>query len=332
MSTREANPTEALRATDPLFAKLSPFVAAAEWPQMLEHIAEIKRLKEERNAVILAHNYQRPEIFHTIADITGDSLALARKALHTTAEVIVMCGVHFMAETAKLTCPEKRVLIPDPEAGCSLASSITAADVAALRAQHPGVPVVTYVNSSAEVKAASDICCTSGNAVKIVRSLGVPRVIFLPDAYLGAYVQQETGIELILWQGHCEVHEKFTAADIAKVRTQHPDVFVLAHPECALDVLEAADFVGSTAVMADYVEKHRPPTVFFVTECSLIDNIAVVTPEVNFIRPCHLCPHMQRITLANVAAALRHMQTEVHIAPEVAGPARAAIDAMLAVP
>jgi quinolinate synthase len=281
--------------------------------------------------VILAHNYQTPEIFHGVADIVGDSLALAREAARTEAEVIVLAGVHFMAETAKILNPDKTVLIPDLLAGCSLADSITAADVRGLRAQHPGVPVVTYVNTSADVKAESDICCTSGNAVEVVESLGVPRVIFLPDEYLGRWVASQTKVEIILWKGHCEVHERFTGGDIATLRETHPGVVVIAHPECPPEVLAASDFVGSTSGMLKHVRDRRPVKVAMITECSMSDNLAAEFPEVSFVRPCNLCPHMKRITLPKIYEALRDLKFEVKIDPEVAGRARLAVERMLAV-
>ncbi len=315
--------------TAPIFARVKGVVPEIEWLVHAPYVAEIRRLKEERNAVILAHNYQTPEIFHGVADLTGDSLALARQAAETDADVIVLCGVHFMAETAKILSPEKTVLIPDPRAGCSLASSITAADVALLRRRHPGLPVVTYVNTSAEVKAESDVCCTSANAVEVVESLGVERVIFLPDEYLGRYVASKTDVELILWQGHCEVHERFSAADVRGFREGHPDVVVLAHPECPEDVLEEADYVGSTSGMIRHVGERRPARVVMITECSMSDNVAVEYPDVEFVRPCNLCPHMKRITLPKILRSLAEMQVPVEVEPEVADRARQAVDRML---
>jgi quinolinate synthase len=306
-------------------------IPAVEWPVHAPYVAAIRELKKSRNAVVLAHNYQTPEIYHGVADIVGDSLALAREAAKTTADVIVVAGVHFMAETAKILNPGKTVLIPDPAAGCSLADSITAADVRRLRAQHPGVPVVTYVNTSAEVKAESDVCCTSGNAVEVVESLGVPRVIFLPDEYLGRYVASQTKVEIVLWQGHCEVHERFRGDDIRTLRETHPGVVVIAHPECPPDVLEAADYVGSTAGMETHVAERRPQQVAMITECSMSDNLAARFPEVSFVRPCNLCPHMKRITLAKIHDSLRDLKHEVVVAPAVAARARQAVERMLAV-
>jgi quinolinate synthase len=289
----------------------------------------ILRLKRERNAVILAHNYQTPEIFHGVADIVGDSLALARKAIDVDADVIVLAGVHFMAETAKLLNPEKTVLIPDIGAGCSLADSITTADVALLRQAHPGVPIITYVNTSAAVKAASDICCTSGNAKQVVESLGVPRVLMIPDEYLARNIARETSVEVLAWHGHCEVHELFTADDVRQLRENHPGVTVLAHPECPPDVVAEADFAGSTAVMSDYVANRRPARVVLLTECSMSDNVAVHHPDVEFIRPCNLCPHMKRITLANIRTALEENRHEVTVDPAIAVAARRAVERML---
>ena len=295
------------------------------------YIAAINAMKRARGAAILAHNYQAPEIFHGVADITGDSLALAQAATEVDADIIVLCGVHFMAETAKLLNPEKVVLIPDARAGCSLAESITAADVRRLRERHPGVPVVTYVNTSAAVKAESDICCTSANAVEVVESLGADRVIFLPDEYLGKYVAAQTAVELILWNGHCEVHERFRASDLRAYRHADPAVRILAHPECSPDVLEEADYVGSTAGMVADVAANRPARVVMITECSMSDNVAVRFPDIEFVRPCNLCPHMRRITLPGILLSLRRMTTQVHVDGDVAARARLAVERMLRV-
>ena len=322
--------TPTLAATlAPLYERVHEVIPEVEWAVHAPYIAAIRELKQARRAVILAHNYQTPEIYHGVADLTGDSLALAQQAAKTDADVIVLCGVHFMAETAKLLNPQKTVLIPDLKAGCSLAASITAADVRALRARYPGVPVVTYVNTSAEVKAESDLCCTSANAVQAVESLGVERVIFLPDEYLGKYVATQTAVDIILWQGHCEVHERFTADDLRLYREDNPDIYVLAHPECSPDVLEEADFVGSTAGMIRHVDQKRPKQVVMLTECSMSDNVAVEFPDVNFIRPCNLCPHMKRITLAKILHTLETMQYEVMVDEEVARLARRAVERML---
>ena len=317
--------------TAAVYERVRPVIPPMEWPVHAPYVDAIRRLKEERGAVVLAHNYQTPEIFHGVADLCGDSLALARQAAETDADVIVVCGVHFMAETAKILSPDRTVLIPDLEAGCSLASSITAADVALLRERYPGAPVVTYVNTSAEVKAASDICCTSSNAVEVVESLGAERVIFLPDEYLGRYVAGRTGVEIVLWQGHCEVHERFRAEDLRGYRASYPGVQIYAHPECPPDVLAEADYVGSTAGLLRHVDAVRPERVVLVTECSMSDNVAVAHPEVEFIRPCNLCPHMKRITLPKILASLERMKHEVTVDPAVAAGARRAVERMLEV-
>jgi quinolinate synthase len=314
-----------------LYARVERHIPAFEWPVLAEDIEAILRLKQERNAVILAHNYQTPDIFHTVGDIMGDSLALAREAARTDAAVIVLAGVHFMAETAKLLNPEKTVLIPDLKAGCSLAESITAADVRLLRERHPGVPIVTYVNTSAAVKAESDICCTSGNAKKIVESLGAPKVIMIPDEYLARNIAAQTKVEIIAWKGHCEVHERFAPDDIRDLRATHPGITVLAHPECPPEVIAECDFAGSTAAMADYVGQKRPSRVVLLTECSMSDNVALQYPDLEFVRPCNLCPHMKRITLQNIRHALETMTHEVTVAPEIAEKARLSVERMLAV-
>jgi quinolinate synthase len=320
-----------LQRSDELYAKVSHRIPAIDWPFFSGDIEAIQRLKRERNAVILAHNYQTPEIYHCVADIVGDSLALAREAVDVDADVIVLAGVHFMAETAKLLNPKKKVLIPDMAAGCSLADSITPENVRELRRRHPGVPIVTYVNTSAAVKAESDICCTSGNARKIIESLGVPRVIMIPDEYLAKNIAAETGVEIITWKGHCEVHELFGTEEVAQLREDYPGVVILAHPECAPDVVQASDFSGSTAAIADYVAKKRPERVALLTECSMSDNISVHYPELEFIRPCNLCPHMKRITLSNIRRSLETMQHEVEIDPAIAVRARLSVERMLAV-
>ena len=314
-----------------LYDRVAKVLPKAEWLGFEDDVAAILELKKKRNAVILAHNYQTPEIFHCVADIVGDSLALARKAAEVDADVIVLAGVHFMAETAKLLNPGKTVLIPDMGAGCSLADSITPEDVALLREAHPGVPIVTYVNTSAAVKAASDICCTSGNAKKVVESLGVPRVLMIPDEFLAQNVARETDVEILAWHGHCEVHERFTPNDIRELRESHPGVVVLAHPECPPDVVEAADFAGSTAVMSDYVGEKKPQRVVLLTECSMSDNVVVDHPDVEFIRPCNLCPHMKRITLANIRDALENNRHEVTVDAALMEPARRAVERMLMV-
>jgi quinolinate synthase len=320
-----------LARTAPLYQRVKAVIPPIEWPFFAADIDAILALKRTRNAVILAHNYQTPEIFHCVADLVGDSLALAREATRVDADVIVLAGVHFMAETAKLLNPAKTVLIPDAAAGCSLASSITPADVRLLRQRYPGVPIVTYVNTSAAVKAQSDICCTSGNAKKIVESLGVDRVIMLPDEYLAQNIAAQTGVEIIAWAGHCEVHERFTAAEIRLLREQHPGVVVLAHPECPPQVVAEADFAGSTAAMIEYVGAKKPARVVMVTECSMSDNVAVDHPDIEFVRPCNLCPHMKRITLPKIRRALETLTHEVTIDPAVAMGARRAVERMLAV-
>jgi len=327
-----ANPDytpEVAAATATYYDHVKTVIPAVEWPLHAPYVAAINALKKERNAVVLAHNYMTPEIFHCVADITGDSLALARRAGETDADVIVLAGVHFMAETAKLLNPEKTVLIPDLRAGCSLAESITAADIRKLREKHPGVPVVTYVNTSAEVKAESDICCTSGNAVAIVESLGCDEVIFLPDEYLANYVAQQTDVKIITWKGHCEVHERFTPQELEDYRSSYDELTIIAHPECPPDVLDVADFVGSTAQMSRFVETRRPKRVLMVTECSMSDNVAADVTDVEFIRPCNLCPHMKRITLANIYESLENLEPRVEIDPLVAEKARRAVERML---
>jgi quinolinate synthase len=320
---------EVARTSAPIYTRLRGVIPEIEWPMHAPYVVAINELKRVRNAVVLAHNYQTPEIFHGVADITGDSLALARQAACTTADVIVLCGVHFMAETAKLLSPGKTVLIPDLEAGCSLASSITANDVRLLRQRYPGVPVVTYVNTSAAVKAESDICCTSANAVEVVESLGVNRVIFLPDEFLGRYVASQTPVEIILWKGHCEVHERFTAADVRHYKEHYSDIEVLAHPECPPEVLAEVDFVGSTAGMIKHLSGSSSRRVVMITECSMSDNVAVEFPQIEFIRPCNLCPHMKRITLPKILRSLETMEHKIEIEPAIAGKARLAVQRML---
>src|SRR5499425_575703 len=326
-----ASPTPAAKMPLPeLYSRVERHVPPVEWPLLAEDIAAILKLKTERNAVILAHNYQTPDIFHTVGDITGDSLALAREAARTDAAVIVLAGVHFMAETAKLLNPAKTVLIPDLEAGCSLAASITAADVRLLRERHPGVPIVTYVNTSAAVKAESDICCTSSNAKKIIEGLGVPRVIMLPDEYLARNTAAQTKVEIIAWSGHCEVHERFTPEDIRNLRESHPGIIVLAHPECPPEVIAECDFSGSTAAMASYVGKERPARVVLLTECSMSDNVALQYPDLEFVRPCNLCPHMKRITLPKIRRTLETLTHEVTVDPEIAERVRHTVERMMA--
>jgi quinolinate synthase len=321
--------SEAIKETSAIYQRVRHIIPEIEWPVHAPYVAAILRLKVERNAIILAHNYQTPEIFHGVADLTGDSLALAREAAKTRAEVIVLCGVHYKAETAKLLNPAKTVLIPDLYAGCSLASSITADDVRLLRQRYPGVPVVSYVNTSAEVKAESDICCTSANALQVVESLDCGRVIFLPDEFLGRYVAGQSKKEVILWKGHCEVHEKFKANDLRVYREQFGDIVILAHPECPPDVLAEADFVGSTAGMIREVANRKPRRVLMVTECSMSDNVAVEFPQIEFVRPCNLCPHMKLITLPKILESLHSMTHVVEVDPLIAARARQAVQRML---
>ena len=308
--------------------RLRGFLPDLEWAAHAPEIEAIDTLKRQRNAIVLAHNYQTPEIFHGVGDLKGDSLALARQAAETDAEIIVLCGVHFMAETAKLMSPEKTVLIPDLEAGCSLAASITGEDVRQLRAAHPGAPVVTYVNTSVEVKAESDVCCTSANALRIVESLDADEIIFLPDEYLGRWIASQTNKKIVLWQGHCEVHERFTGDEIRQYRDGHTSLAVLAHPECPPDVLSEADFVGSTSAMSNWVAANQPSKVVLVTECSMSDNVAIDNPEVEFIRPCNLCPHMKTISLEKIRRSLETLTHRVEIDPRIAAPARRAVERM----
>jgi quinolinate synthase len=317
------------RDTAHLYERIKTVVPALEWPFFAPYVKAINELKEQRGAVILAHNYQTPEIYNCVADFVGDSLQLAREAAKTSAQVIVQCGVHFMAETAKILNPDKTVLIPDRRAGCSLAQSITAADVRLLRERFPGVPVVTYVNTSAEVKAESDICCTSSNATQVVESLGTEKVIFLPDEYLARYVASQTDVKIIAWKGHCEVHERFTADELRSYRESDPALQIIAHPECPPDVIAEADFTGSTAHMIDWVRARKPRRVVLVTECSMADNVQAELPEVQFVRPCNLCPHMKRITLPKILDSLVHMQEEVSVDPLIAEKARRAVERMI---
>lgn len=321
-----------MSSRDQLYLPVAHIMLREQWEaSYAADIEAIIRLKQEKNAVILAHNYQTPEIFHCVADIRGDSLALARAAQTVNASTMVMAGVHFMAETAKLLNPDKTVLIPDATAGCSLAEGITADNVRELKKRYPGVPVVTYVNSTADVKAESDVCCTSGNARRVVESLGVPRVIMIPDEFLAQNIEAETGIEMLTWPAHCEVHERFTPHEIRQYRRLHPGLSVIAHPECPPDVLEAADHAGSTAQMIDFIDQNNPQKVLLVTECSMSDNLAALYPQTQFVRPCNLCPHMKRITLSNIRQALETMQTEVTIPAHLQHPARMAVERMLAI-
>ncbi|RFF29469.1 quinolinate synthase NadA [Wenzhouxiangella sediminis] len=319
--------------TDILHERVRDVVPEAEWPLHAPLIDAINRLKAERNAVILAHNYMTPEIFNCVGDITGDSLRLAQVAAEAEQDVIVQAGVHFMAETAKILSPEKTVLIPDLEAGCSLAASITGEDVRRIRAAYPDYPIVTYVNTSAEVKAESDICCTSSNAVPVVEAIarqwGSDTVIMIPDEYLAKNVASQTELRILTWKGDCEVHEKFTRAEIEQLRAEHPDAMIITHPECPPEVLRAADFAGSTGAMSAFVAEHHPKKAILITECSMSDNVAVANPGTRFIRPCNLCPHMKRITLAKIYESLRGMRFEIEVPSDVAVRARASLQAML---
>ena len=322
--------------TAPAWEKVKGHVTPMEWRAQAPLIAEINRLKREKDAVILAHNYMTPEIFHGVGDYVGDSLGLAKEAARSTAKIIVQAGVHFMAETSKILSPEKTVLIPDLLAGCSLASSITGADVRLIKQRYPGLPVVTYVNTTADVKAETDICCTSANAVQVVeeaaRQWGVDRVILIPDEYLARNVARQTDIKIIAWQGRCEVHERFNASDIADIRAAYPGAEVLAHPECPAEVIAASDFAGSTAAMNDYVVSRKPKQVVLITECSMADNVAAGAPDTEFVGPCNLCPHMKRITLENIYEALLHHRYEVTVDPAISERARLAVQRMVDLP
>ena len=319
---------EIRKATDPIYQKISKAVPEIEWPSHAPYIYEINKLKKEKNAIILAHNYQTPEIYHGISDFSADSLALAVKAAKTKANIIIMCGVHFMAETAKLMSPNKKVLLPDMSAGCSLSSSITGEDVRSLKKKYPGVPVVSYVNTSADVKSETDICCTSANAVKIVNSLGVKKVIFLPDDYLAKYVASQTDVEIISWKGTCEVHEQFNDEEINEIKKNNPGIKVIAHPECPPDVIKASDFTGSTSGMIKYVKDNQPEKVMMVTECSMSDNVQVDNPNVKFIRPCNLCPHMKKITLPKILDCLKNETNEILMSEEIINKAKKSVERM----
>ena len=323
--------TEIKKATDPIYQKVSKVIPEIEWAFHAPLIHKINILKKEKNAVVLAHNYQTPEIFHGIADIAADSLTLAVEAKKTDADIIVLCGVHFMAETAKLMNPSKKILLPDMGAGCSLAESITGKDVRMLKEKYPSVPVVTYVNTSAEVKAESDICCTSANAVRVVESLGVDKVIFLPDQYMAKYVQTKTKVQIISWVGTCIVHERFSAHEIKDIKKQNPEIVVLTHPECPPEVIASSDFTGSTSSMSQYVKKNQPSKVMLVTECSMSDNVQVENPNVQFIKPCNLCPHMKTITLPKILDCLEKETNEILIPEVISRKARKAVERMVAV-
>ena len=320
---------EVAQATAHLYERVRSVISPVEWPLMAPTIKAINELKALRGAVILAHNYQTPDIFHCVADITGDSLQLAIEASKVNADTIIQCGVHFMAETSKLLNPHKRVLIPDSRAGCSLAASITGRDVRLLREKFPGVPVVAYVNTSADVKAEVDICCTSSNAVEVVESLNAPTVIFLPDQYLAKYVASKTSVKIIAWKGACEVHERFTGNELRAYREADPSVQIIAHPECPPDVLAEADFTGSTAHMINWVRNNRSKRVVMITECSMADNVQAELPDVEMVKPCNLCPHMKRITLSKILDSLLYLREEVTIDPAIAHKARRSVERMI---
>ncbi len=322
---------EVKKATDPIYQKISKVMPEIEWSIHAPYIHRINQLKKEKNAIVLAHNYQTPEIYYGISDVAADSLALAIEAAKTKADIIVMAGVHFMAETSKLMSPEKKVLLPDMDAGCSLSSSITGKDVRLLKEKYPGVPVVSYVNTSADVKAETDICCTSANAVKIVESLGVKKVIFLPDDYLAKYVASQTNVEIIAWKGICMVHDQFNEKEINDIREKNPGIKIIAHPECPPEVIKASDFAGSTGGMINYVKNNQPQKVMMVTECSMSDNIQVENPNVEFIRPCNLCPHMKKITLPKILDCLENETGEIKMDKETIEKARIPVERMTAI-
>ncbi len=322
---------EVKRSTNKIYKKISKVMPEIEWSVHAPYIHKINKLKKEKNAVILAHNYQTPEIYHGIADFSADSLALAVEASKTSAEIIVMAGVHFMAETAKLMSPNKKVLLPDMNAGCSLSSSITGRDVRLLKEKYPGVPVVSYVNTSADVKAETDVCCTSANAVKIVKSLGVKKVIFLPDDYLAKYVSSQTDIEIISWKGICIVHDQFNENEIKNIRKNNPGIKIIAHPECPPEVIKASDFAGSTSGMINYVKNNQPKKVMMVTECSMSDNIQVENPNVEFVRPCNLCPHMKKITLPKILDCLENETGEIIMDQDIINKAKLSVEKMVAI-
>ena len=321
---------EVARETAHLYKRVAHHIPEIEWPVHAPYVHAINKLKKERNAVILAHNYMTPEIFHCVADVAGDSLQLAMEANKVDADIIVQCGVHFMAETSKLLSPEKTVLIPDMRAGCSLAESITGADIRLLREAHPGVPVVTYVNTSADVKAESDICCTSSNAVRVVESFESDTVFLIPDEYLAQNVAKQTSKKILTWKGHCEVHERFTADELLAYKEADPAIQIVAHPECPPEVVEVSDFSGSTSGMIDFaIGQKAGSKVLLVTECSMASNIEKEAKGVEFIKPCNLCPHMKRITLPKILDSLVYMRQEVDVDPVVAEKARQAVERMV---
>ena len=323
--------SEIKNQTSELYNKIHLSIPQIEWPTIAPYIYEINKLKKEKGVTILAHNYQAPEIFYGVADIVGDSLGLAIDGSKVKTDKILMCGVHFMAETAKIMSPEKKILLPDLSAGCSLAESITASDVRKLKKENPGVPVVTYVNTSAAVKAETDICCTSANAVKIVESLNVKKVIFLPDEYLAKYVASKTKVEIISWKGKCEVHERFTDHEIFELRKKYPDLKVVSHPECPPEVINASDYTGSTGSMINYVKNTKAKDIFLVTECSMSDNVQIENPNINFIKPCNLCPHMKKITLKSILKSLKEENYLIEIDDEIISRAKGAIEKMIAI-
>ncbi len=328
-------------------SKLSRLVPEVELRIKAKLVYEINRLKKERGALILGHNYMEPALFHTVPDVVGDSLELSRKAAETDAPIIIFCGVRFMAETAKILNPTKTVLLPAKVAGCSLAASITAQDVRELKRQYPGIPVVSYINTYADVKAESDIICTSGNAVKVVQSLDSDTVIFLPDEYLGANVARESGKRFIVpkssapapegpvmigWRGRCEVHEQFSVDDVRNIRSQFPGVEVLAHPECSPEVVAASDYSASTSRMVDFVKRSSAPHFLILTECSMADNIIAENPDKDVLRLCSIrCPHMNEITLEDTLNALRNTEQVIEVPQEVQEGARRALKRMLEV-
>ena len=322
---------EIKKATDPIYQKVSKVIPEIEWSFHAPLIHKINMLKKEKNAVVLTHNYQTPEIFYGVSDVAADSLALAVEASKTEADIIILCGVHFMAETAKLMNPKKKVLLPDMGAGCSLASSITGKDVRLLKEKYPGVPVVSYVNTSAEVKAESDICCTSANAIQVVESLGANKVIFLPDQYMAKYISTKTKVQIISWVGTCIVHERFSAQEINDVKKQNPGIKILSHPECSPEVIAVSDFTGSTSGMAKYVDKNQPEKVMLVTECSMSDNVQIENPNVQFVRPCNLCPYMKTITLPKILDCLETETNEILIPEIISRKARKAVERMAAI-
>jgi quinolinate synthase len=321
---------ELAEATRDIHAKMDRVIPFADWVRYAPYVVAINDLKKKRNAAILAHNYMTPEIYHGVADVVGDSLQLAIEATKVEADVIVQCGVHFMAETSKILNPAKTVLIPDMEAGCSLAESITAENIAQMRAQYPGAPVVSYVNTTAEVKAASDVCCTSSNAAQIVAAMESDVVIMTPDQYLAQNVQNMVPQKKIVWwEGSCIVHERFTAQDLRDFREWQPDTQIIAHPECPPDVVAEADFSGSTKGIIDYVAANKPAKALLVTECSMASNIADEHPEVEFVGPCNMCPFMKKITLEKILWSLHTMGAEVVVDPEISAKARIAVERMI---